>query len=329
MKSFKDLMVEAKATYCGRCGTTHVPPSQGGTCPALKNEEAEMNEAETPNLPGKATHLTNKDVRHPEHGIISGSTTLRHIGGDNYEVRAGRAKGKTISLDKQHVQKMNEETQQGDTMSMMEQYLAAIEGKTDFRAGLAEQTHPKTDKEKDLAKLAPPHDKITHADVMAGRGVKEEGVMDTVKKIGKKVIDTVAPGDEALLKDLQKKVGVPQTGKKPTAEEMSSKEKMKRGMYNKEETEVSEAMISYGDFMGKIKAHKAAGNKVVDDKYTDKKAEYTSIDGDGVGRKVTHTHSGQKMENLGQVEKRDEKETTTTEKRGRGRPAGSKSGARN
>jgi uncharacterized OB-fold protein len=24
---------EAKATYCGRCGTTHVPPSKGGTCP--------------------------------------------------------------------------------------------------------------------------------------------------------------------------------------------------------------------------------------------------------------------------------------------------------
>lgn len=27
---------EAKATYCGRCGTTHVPPSKGGKCPALK-----------------------------------------------------------------------------------------------------------------------------------------------------------------------------------------------------------------------------------------------------------------------------------------------------
>jgi hypothetical protein len=30
------LLGEAKATYCGRCGTTHVPPSKGGTCPALK-----------------------------------------------------------------------------------------------------------------------------------------------------------------------------------------------------------------------------------------------------------------------------------------------------
>lgn len=30
---------EAKATPCGRCGTTHVPPSEGGTCPALKEDE--------------------------------------------------------------------------------------------------------------------------------------------------------------------------------------------------------------------------------------------------------------------------------------------------
>jgi hypothetical protein len=32
-------IMEAKATPCGRCGTTHVPPSQGGTCPALKKKK--------------------------------------------------------------------------------------------------------------------------------------------------------------------------------------------------------------------------------------------------------------------------------------------------
>lgn len=32
------LIKEAKATYCGRCGTVHVPPSKGGTCPALKKK---------------------------------------------------------------------------------------------------------------------------------------------------------------------------------------------------------------------------------------------------------------------------------------------------
>lgn len=37
----EETVTEAKATYCGRCGTTHVPPSQGGTCPALKEEKDE------------------------------------------------------------------------------------------------------------------------------------------------------------------------------------------------------------------------------------------------------------------------------------------------
>ncbi len=108
MKSFTQFLNEAKATYCGRCGTTHVPPSQGGTCPALKKEGNDLEEG-FENLPGKATHLTKVDVRHPEHGIISGSTTLRHLGGNKYEVRAGRAKGKTVALDDKHVQKLSEE----------------------------------------------------------------------------------------------------------------------------------------------------------------------------------------------------------------------------
>lgn len=34
-----EQVTEAKATYCGRCGTTHVAPSNGGTCPALKEED--------------------------------------------------------------------------------------------------------------------------------------------------------------------------------------------------------------------------------------------------------------------------------------------------
>lgn len=37
----------------------------------------------------------------------------------------------------------------------------------------------------------------------------DEGVVDTLKKVGKKVADYIAPGDEELLKDLQKKAGIP------------------------------------------------------------------------------------------------------------------------
>lgn len=47
----------------------------------------------------------------------------------------------------------------------------------------------------------------------------EEGkVADTVKAVGKKVLDKLGHGsDEDLIKDLQKKTGTPQTGKKPMA----------------------------------------------------------------------------------------------------------------
>lgn len=49
------------------------------------------------------------------------------------------------------------------------------------------------------------------------KGVSE-GLMATLKKIGKKAVKTLHGSDEDLLKDLQRRVGVPQTGKKPTAE---------------------------------------------------------------------------------------------------------------
>lgn len=48
----------------------------------------------------------------------------------------------------------------------------------------------------------------------------EESFMDTLKKAGKKVVDYIAPSDEDLLKDLQKKAGIPphaQHGKKRMA----------------------------------------------------------------------------------------------------------------
>ena len=229
-------------------------------------------------------------------------------------------------------------------------------------------TVPKTAKEKDLAALAHPKDKITHADVMVGRGVKKEGVMDTLKKVGGKVLDTLGHGDdEQMRKDLQKKMGIPQTGKPGMAKQNEEVEldeaykdpdqhyakqtqpmkdainmHLRKGksywdavraskVHVKErvEADLAEAMISYSDFQAKLDAHKKAGNKIKDDKYDKNKASYTVIDQDGVGKKITHTPSGTKQDHLGQVEKVKDAETQTTEKRGRGRPAGSKSGARN
>lgn len=49
----------------------------------------------------------------------------------------------------------------------------------------------------------------------------DEGFMDKAKEFGKKALDTLGHGsDEDLIKDLQKKAGVPQTGKKPEDEEV-------------------------------------------------------------------------------------------------------------
>jgi hypothetical protein len=46
--------------------------------------------------------------------------------------------------------------------------------------------------------------------------LNQEGILDKVKAVGKKALDTLTHGsDEDLRKDLQKKVGVPQTGQKP------------------------------------------------------------------------------------------------------------------
>ena len=84
-------------------------------------------------------------------------------------------------------------------------------------------------KKKELA----PHDKdvkrSSYADraayMKAGgvpddRGPQEEGMLDKAKSFGKKVLDKVAPGDDELLRQLQKSSGVPshaQHGKPPMA----------------------------------------------------------------------------------------------------------------
>lgn len=95
-----------------------------------------------------------------------------------------------------------------------------------------------------------------------------------------------------------------------------------------EETDLEEGMISYTDFMDKIKMHRKAGNKIVDDKYSDKHATYTSVDSEGTAKKITHTPAGVKQQHLGSMKADDDQaaETKPAEKRSRGRPAGSKSG---
>lgn len=74
----------------------------------MKSFRDMMSETSQP-LPGQRTHIINKDIRHPEHGIITTGTVVRHTGGNQYEIRAGRARGKIIGIDKEHVDKMSME----------------------------------------------------------------------------------------------------------------------------------------------------------------------------------------------------------------------------
>jgi hypothetical protein len=102
-------------------------------------------------------------------------------------------------------------------------------------------TKPSSENEKDLAKLAPPHDKITHADVMVGRGVKKE-------EAGASKED-----EDQFHVQLDRLVHKTFGKRKSEMDEMSSKEKMKRGMYN-EESELAEDHFKLGDKVKCIKS---------------------------------------------------------------------------
>lgn len=63
------FVAEAKATYCGRCGTTHVAPKFGGTCPALKEDALDLVEKSVP--------------KHPENEAFSDNSANRLQGTDS------------------------------------------------------------------------------------------------------------------------------------------------------------------------------------------------------------------------------------------------------
>lgn len=313
MKSFREL-TEAKATYCGRCGTTHVPPSKGGTCPALNKEETDLDEAikigtkVRIHAPGKSYHDKTGHVGEIRHGLYKGAPKTYTVDYD----------GQSVQLDKKNVKMHKEETQpQGEPMSTMEQYLAAIEGNDDFRSGLDEK------------KLTPAE--MKKREEVAKAIERENPGMDKSKKMAIATATAKRVAEDTEQVEEGKQHTVPKTEReKDLAAAAEPKGKIthkdvlvKRGVLAKE------AMISYSDFMDKLSAHRKAGNKIVDDKYTEKKATYTTIDKEGVGKKITHTPTGSKQEHLGNMKGDDDQaEVKTTEKRGRGRPAGSKSGAR-
>lgn len=145
-----------------------------------------------------------------------------------------------------------------------------------------EKTHtvPKTEKEKKLAALAEPKDKITHADVMTGRGVRKEGFqhMDAFlkkkkeqegtgkfekKKISTGTVYTKKPEKEQKVDEAMQKSDVPaflrkQKGEKPLTladvkgprkDSISAKENLAKARGVAEETETVEEARATGSKM--------------------------------------------------------------------------------
>lgn len=368
----EEVVAEAKATYCGRCGTTHVPPSQGGTCPALKKEEtmnpmdkylaaieenadfrgleekkltpAEMKKREEV---AKAIERENPGIDKSKKMAIA-TATAKRVAEETEEIEEAKdtvvrdKEGKVISW--KHEGDWKKANPKKDAVGKMYHMSDVARRKTEKLAKEEveemeegkQHTVPKTEREKDLAAAAEPKGKITHKDVLVKRGVIAKEQQET--PTGVKIYHTDPSGKEydaihftakaaSAYEKQQKKAGHKITGRSL----MFGKREGERRNMNEEIADLGlvEAMISYSEFRSKIEQHRKAGNKVVDDKYDDGKASYTTIDKEGVGKKITHTASGVKQQHLGNMDGEDgQAEVQKVEKRGRGRPAGSKSGAR-
>lgn len=122
-----------------------------------------------------------------------------------------------------------------------------LEPETDDKideAGTKKHTVPKTEKHKKLAALAHPKDKITHKDILVGRGVVKEEEAEQIDEVSKATLGSYVKKVAALPPEKVKpsrEKGIEMASKKLHGEELSSKEKMKRGMYNKEEVELSDS----------------------------------------------------------------------------------------
>ena len=123
---------------------------------------------------------------------IQKNKVLRTLAGDDVKEEAVSEKKLTSAEMKkrEEVAKAIERDQPGMPMGKKMAIATATAKKV---AEAKAHTVPKTSKEKDLAALAAPHDKITHADVMVGRGVSKK---KTMKEFVEKLTESLSPKAE-------------------------------------------------------------------------------------------------------------------------------------
>ena len=110
----------------------------------------------------------------------------------------------------------------------------------------------------------------------------DEGMMDAVKTMAKKATKALTGGsDEDQLKNLQKKMGVPQTGKKPTSEETELDEasySAKAARAGKDIGKPGKNFSKIAKDTGKRYGSKAAGNRVAGAILAKLRKEETELD---------------------------------------------------
>jgi hypothetical protein len=184
----------------------------------------------------------------------------------------------------------------------------------------------------------------------------DEGVMDTVKSIGKKVASGINRlvghgSDEEMLKDLQRRAGAPVTGKKPTfADKIDNAKKEVDEMLGDVAAEAMRNALSpkqkkidmnkngkldANDFAMLRKGAKPGGKDEMDEENAFTAHKRPSADRPKVGsiergakHDIEHTATGRKVtrrtDDQGISVGADDDSEATGEKRGRGRPKGTK-----
>lgn len=141
---------------------------------------------------------------------FSGSGSLEEKWAGDTELnpeKKGMFKGRDISSLKAELEKLKASgphKKDSPEYTKMKEINFAIRAKKNWKGGVEEAKKPDAD-----------HDGIPDY-AEDGIGKMEEGVVDSLKKLGQKAFDKLGGGnDEDLIKDLQRKAGLPQTGKKP------------------------------------------------------------------------------------------------------------------
>ena len=171
-----------------------------------------------------ADDMCDHSDHHVSHAEYAGPKEMEYHAKEAAKLRArhgikGEIHGMHESLQLEDIGGISTISEKKKKMEMKEDEQVRVDGETDMNTKTVDGLRGRMKVPADY------HNKSKSYKVALTVGEEVEGVdggmMDTMKKVGGKVLKKLGHGsDEDMRKDLQKKMGVPQTGKKPTKEEV-------------------------------------------------------------------------------------------------------------